>query len=388
MSKKTGQVLSRRGLSIGAIVLIAGAGVIVFTGISSRKLADAHLNQWTEKQAIPVVKVITPDARAKRDSLDLPGRLEAYSQAQIYSRVSGYLRGWNADIGAKVKAGQILAEIDAPDLDQQIAQAQAELAGIKVNAELARTTLERGESLIKSGAMSQQVFDQRKASYANLQGVVKSSQANLDRLRVLEKYKQISAPFDGVVSARSTDVGALINSGSGGGPALFVVSDISKLRAFVNVPQRYAPSIGIGTKADISVPEYPDRRFVATVEASSQAVDAASGTTRMQLVVENAQGALMTGAFANIRLQLAQPETAIAIPSSALIFDQKGLRVAVVGADDRVTLKGVTIARDFGQIVEIGLGVEMSDRIIESPPDGIATGDQVRVVQSAAKPTS
>jgi RND family efflux transporter MFP subunit len=376
-------VLTRRGLRVTAVVAAVVAGAVVVMGITTRRMADARLSTWTENQAVPTVAVALPDARGKRTTIDLPGRLEAYSQAQLYARVSGYLKEWKADIGTPVKAGQLLAEIDAPDLDQQIMQAEADLTSAVANLTLAEATLERGQSLITSGAVSKQTLDQRAADAQNRRGVLKSSQANLDRLRVLEKYKRITAPFDGLVTTRTTDVGALINAGSGGGPALFVVSDTSKLRAYVNVPQNYVQNIKVGTKAQIIAPEYPGRTFSATVEASSQSVDPASGTTRMLLVVDNAKGELMTGAFANVHLELPSAESAISVPASALIFDQSGLRVATVDASDRIVLKQVTIARDLGREVEIGAGLIASDRVVASPPDGIADGDAIRV---AGKP--
>jgi RND family efflux transporter MFP subunit len=372
-------VLSRRGLRIAALAAAAGAAVIVVTGITTRRMADARLSEWTESQAVPVVAVAAPDVQGKSATLDLPGRLEAYSQAQIYARVSGYLKSWNADIGTPVKAGELLAEIDAPDLDQQILQARADLASAQANAVLAEANLQRSQSLVKSGAVTKQDLDQKTADSANRQGLVNSAQANFDRLRVLEKYKRIVAPFDGLVTLRATDIGALINAGGSGGPALFVVSDTSRLRVYVNVPQNYVPSIKVGTKAQLSVPEYPGRTFAATVNASAQSVDVASGTTRMQLLVDNAAGELLTGAFVNVQLELAHPETAINVPASALIIGQSGLHVATVGADDRVVLKVVTIARDLGKVVEIAAGLAADDRVIESPPDGIASGDQVRV---------
>jgi RND family efflux transporter MFP subunit len=357
----------------------AGAAVIVVIGITTREMADARLSEWTENQAVPVVAVAIPDAQGKSATIDLPGRLEAYSQAQIYARVSGYLKEWTGDIGTPVKAGQLLAEIDAPDLDQQMLQAQANLSSAQANAILADATLQRGQSLVPSGAVTKQDLDQRTADSANKRGLVDSAQANLDRLRVLEKYKRIVAPFDGLVTARATDVGALINAGASGGPALFVVSDIKRLRAYVNVPQNYVPSIKIGAKAQLSVPEYPGRFFPAIVDASAQAVDVASGTTRMQLLVDNASGELMTGAFANVHLEMTHPEIAINVPASALIIDQSGLHVATVGADDRVVLKPVTISRDLGKEIEIASGLTADDRVIESPPDGIASGDLVHV---------
>ena len=279
-------VISMRALRTVGIAGVAVAAGIVAIGITTRETADARLREWTEAQVAPVVAVKTPDVRDKTTTLDLPGRLEAYSQAQLYARVSGYLKEWTADIGTPVKAGQLLAEIEAPDIDQQIMQAEADLASAKANAGLSSLTLQRGQSLIRSGAVSSQDLDQRSADFANKQGMVKSAQANVDRLLVLEKYKRIVAPFDGLVTARTTDIGALINAGGGSGPPLFVVSDISKLRVYVNVPQNYVPSIRIGTKAAVSVPEYQGRTFPATVESSAQAVDVASGTTRMQLIVD------------------------------------------------------------------------------------------------------
>jgi RND family efflux transporter MFP subunit len=373
-------------LRFASLAAAAAAVVIVVTGITTRKMADARLSEWTEDQAVPVVAVAAPDTRGKHTTIELPGRLEAFSQAQIFARVSGYIKEWKVDIGTPVKAGQLLAEIDAPDLDQQIMQAQADLSSAQANATLAKATLERGQSLIPSGAISKQDLDQRTADAGNKQGLVKSSQANLDRLRVLEKYKRIEAPFDGLVTARATDVGALINAGSGGGPALFVVSDITKLRAYVSVPQNYVPSVKLGTKAQLSVPEYKSKTFTAVVEASAQSVDVATGTTRMLLIVDNASGELMTGAFANVRLELPGPDSAVNVPASALIFDQSGLHVATVGADARVVLKPVTISRDLGKEVEIASGLTAIDQIITTPPDGIASGDQVRIAGAAGAP--
>ena len=326
----------------------------------------------------------TPAARPRHSHF--PGRLEAYTQAQIYARVTGYVKEWKADIGTPVKTGQLLAEIDAPDLDQQIMQAEANLASAKANSVLSDMTLTRGQSLIKTYAISQQDLDQRAADASNKQGLVRAAQANLDRLRVLEQYKRLVAPFDGLVTARTTDVGALINAGAGGGPPLFVVSETSRLRVYVNVPQSYVPNIPVGTKAQISVPEYPGRTFPATVEASAQAVDIASGTTRMQLVVDNSRGELMTGDFTNVTFDLPHPEIAINVPASALIFNQSGLHVATVGSDGRIILKQVTIARDLGNEVEIGSGITADDRVVANPPDGIATGDKVRIAGAPGTP--
>ncbi len=377
--------LSRRGLYIAGISAAIIGVVIVVVGITTRKIADAKLQEWTETQAVPVVAVTLPDTRGKTTTFSLPGRLEAYTQAQIYARVTGYVKEWKVDIGTPVKVGELLAELDAPDLDQQIMQAEANLASANANSVLADMTLTRGQSLIKTYAISQQDLDQRAADASNKQGLVRAAQANLDRLRVLEQYKRLTAPFDGLVTARTTDIGALINAG-GGGPPLFVVSETSKLRVYVNVPQSYVPNIPVGTKAQISVPEYPGRTFPATVEASAQAVDIASGTTRMQLVVDNSHAQLMTGDFTNVTFDLPHPEIAINVPASALIFNQSGLHVATVGSDNRIILKQVTITRDLGNEVEIGSGITADDRVVANPPDGIATGDKVRVAGAPGTP--
>jgi RND family efflux transporter MFP subunit len=380
-------ILSRRKLVFAAFVAAAAALIIVVMGLTTRRVADAKLSEWTEAQAVPVVAAALPDTRGKKTTLDLPGRLEAYTQAQIYARVSGYLKDWKADIGTPVKAGELLADIDAPDLDQQIMQAEASLASAQANLTLSRATLQRGQTLIPSGAISKADLDQRAADAANKDGLMKAAQANLDRLRVLEQYKRITAPFDGLVTTRNTDIGALINAGAAG-PPLFVVSDTTKLRVYVNVPQNFVPSIQIGTKARISVPEHPGRTFPAIVQASAQAVDVASGTTRMMLVVDNAAGELMTGDFANVSFELPHPEIAINVPASALIFNQSGLFVAIVDHHNRVRLNPVTISRDLGKQVEIGSGLGFDDRVIESPPDGIASGDLVRIAGATGGPAS
>lgn len=361
---------------VGVVVVVAA--IVVIVGVSSRRKADAGLDAWTEAQAIPVVAVTPPDLKPQAPTLTLPGRLEAFQQAQLYARVSGYVKTWGVDIGARVKAGDVLAEIDAPDLDQQITQAEADLKNADASVALAKVTLERGQALVGSGAISKMTLDQRSTDYGSKLAQQNSSRANLDRLRVLSKYKQIVAPFDGIVTSRATDVGSLINAGAGGG-ALFVISDTSKLRVFVDVPQNEAPLVQIGAKAHVRPSEYPGRSFPATVEASSHAVDSASGTTRFQLVVDNSNGDLMTGAYATVDLDLAHSDAAIAVPASALIFDHNGLRVATVGADDRIVMKTIAISRDLGKEVEVASGIAATDRIIVSPPDGLVDGDRVRI---------
>src|SRR5438309_10553257 len=372
--------VSRRRLGIFGVVACVGLIVVVVTGIRSREEASARLREWTDNQAIPTVAVVLPDARVLNPSIDLPGRLEAYYRAPIFARVSGYLKSWSADIGAKVKAGQVIAEIEAPDLDQQLLQARADLASQEASAKLSEATLTRRKSLIASNFVSMQEIDERSADLSNKKAAVNSGQANVERLEALAGYKKITAPFDGVVTARDTDVGALINAGGGSGPAMCVISDISKQPVYVNIPQTYVPAIRIGAKAVITMPEYPNRTFQATVEASSQSVDVNSGTTRMQLGLDNSSGELMPGGYANVKLSLQRDAAPLSIPASALIFNGSGLRVATVGPDDKVLFKPVTIARDLGKEIELGSGIASDDRVITAPPDGLSDGDQVRVV--------
>jgi membrane fusion protein, multidrug efflux system len=375
-------------LGIYGAVAVVAALMLVISGIRAREDTSVKLREWTDNQAVPPVAVIYAEAGALTSTIDLPGRLEAYYRAPIFARVNGYLKNWNADIGARVKSGEVIAEIDAPDLDQQLLQARADLANQQASAKLSEVTLARRKTLIASNFVSMQEIDERTADLSNKNAAVNSSQANVERLEALARYKKITAPFDGIVTARSTDVGALINAGGGSGPPMFVVSDIRKLRVYVNVPQNYVPSVRIGAKAVIAVPEYQTRTFDATVEASAQAVDVNSGTTQMQLALDNAAGELMPGGFATVRLSLQRDGVPLHIPSSALVFNQSGLRVATVGPDDRVLFKTVTIARDLGRDIELASGVTLEDRIINAPPDGIVDGDQVRVVSTKGRPAT
>jgi membrane fusion protein (multidrug efflux system) len=388
MSTEPKPQASRRKLGILGVVAVAGALTLVVTGIRAREDSSTKLKEWTDDQAVPSVAVIYPDPGVLTATIDLPGRLEAYYRAPIFARVNGYVKSWNSDIGARVKAGEVIAEIDAPDLDQQLLQARADLTNQQASAKLSEVTLARRKTLIASNFVSMQEIDERTADLSNKNASVNSSQANVERLEALAGYKKITAPFDGIVTARNTDVGALINAGGGSGPPMFIVSDIKKLRVYVNVPQTYVPSVKIGAKATISVPEYPTRVFEATVEASAQSVDVNSGTTQMQLALDNSAGELMPGGFANVRLGLQRDSVPLHIPSSALIFDQKGLRVATVTPDNKILFKPVTIARDLGRDIELAGGVTLEDRVISTPPDGIVDGDPVRVVSTKGRPAT
>jgi len=378
-------VLRRLRLVGGASALLAIA--VAAYGLGSRAAANSRLHDLTEAQAVPTVAIVAPSSVKNHAGLELPGRLEAYIRAPIYARVPGYLRIWKHDIGSMVKAGDVLAEIDTPDLDQQLAQARADLNVAQANAKLAQITAERWQSLASTDAVAKQDVDQRTFTWNANIAQVKAAQANVDQLVAEEGFKRLIAPFDGIVTARETDIGALINVGAAGGTPLFVVSETSKLRVYINVPQNYVPSVPSGTPATISVPEHPGKTYNGTVEASAQAVNPSTGTTLMQLIVDNGAGEMMPGDYASIHLQIATATNVLSVPSSALIFDAKGLTVATVDADNRVLLKPVSIERDLGAVVELASGLSPNDRVIENPPDGIGNGTEVRLAGAASVDT-
>jgi RND family efflux transporter MFP subunit len=380
--------LSKRGLRLTGLIVAVVLIAVVVIGLVTRATQASSLKTWTDEQAIPTVNVVAPEPSKTGPVLDLPGRLEAFTRAPIYAQVSGYLKDWKTDIGTPVKAGQLLGDIDTPELDQQLIQARADLASAKANAELAGITAKRWQAMLGSDSVAQQDVDQRTSDYAAKVALMNAAQANVDRLVAAKAFARIVAPFDGVVTARDTDVGALINAGGGTGPELFVVSDIHQLRVYVQVPQSFGPSIRAGSGAVLVVPEYPGREFHAKVVATSNAVNATSGTTLVQLLVDNADNTLMPGSFAHVHFNLPVDTAALRVPASSLIFDNAGLRVATVGEGDKVAFKKVSILYDHGKTVEIGSGLQAGDRVIDSPPDGIKDGDAVKIASqdATAKP--
>lgn len=378
----TRRVVLRRLRRIGVAFVVLVIAVVAY-GLGSRAAESSRLHDLTEAQAVPTVALVTPSNVEDHTGLELPGRLEAFIRAPIYARVPGYLKSWKYDIGAKVKAGDVLAEIDTPDLDQQLAQARADLNVAQANAKLAQITAQRWQSLADTDAVAKQDVDQRTFTWNASIAQVRAAQANLDRLLAEVGFKRLVAPFDGIVTARDTDIGALINVGAAGGTELFVVSETSKLRVYVNVPQNDVPSVPAGTQATIRVPEHPEKSYSGTVEASAQAVVPSTGTTLMQLIVDNAAGEMMPGDYASIHLQIAAHTQLLSLPSSAVIFDANGLSVATVDSGNHVRLKPVTIGRDLGAVIEIATGLSAQDRVIENPPDGISTGATVRVAGAA-----
>ncbi|MEO8779563.1 MAG: efflux RND transporter periplasmic adaptor subunit [Rhodanobacter sp.] len=375
---------SPRRLRVAGIAAAVVIVVVVAAGVVTRVSEARQLNAWTSAQVVPTVNLVSPDSSSAGAMLDLPGRIEAWASAPIYARVDGYLKSWKVDIGTQVKAGQLLAQIETPDLDQQLLQARADLASARANAALAGTTAKRWQAMLGSDSVSRQEADEKTGDYTAKRALMQAAQANVSRIEAMKGYTRIVAPFAGVVTARHTDIGALINAGSGGsGQALFVVSDVHRLRVYVQVPQSDVPSIGTGANATLDVPEYPGRRFNATVEASAHSISAGSGSTLVQLAVDNADGKLLPGSFANVHFPLAADANALRVPASALVFDETGIRLATLGAGNTVRFRTVTIRRDFGKTVEIGSGLAAGDRVIDSPPDGLAEGDRVQPAQAS-----
>ena len=362
-------------------LLIAGVvvAVVVVNGLRERSADNTQLKAVADQQSVRTVSVINPAVSPASASMDLPGRIEAYSKAPLYSRISGYLRVWKADIGTPVKAGQVLAEIDTPDVDQQILQAKAELASTQANAALSENTAKRWQSLQTTNFVSPQAVEEKMGDFSAKQAVVNASQANVNRLQALKNFSRITAPFDGVVTARNTDVGALVNVGGAPGSELFVVSDVSRLRLYVNIPQNQVGAIHKGSVAKFTVPEKPGKVFTASVQSMAQAINAGSGSMLIQLAADNSRGELLPGGYAQVSFDMPAHTEHLNIPPSALIFTKTGLQVATVNAENKVVIKPVVVAKDHGVRLELMSGLENTDRVIENPPDGVMQGDLVKV---------
>jgi membrane fusion protein, multidrug efflux system len=363
---------------VASVAALALAGIVAL-GISSRVHAKQKLTSWTNEQAIPTVVTVSPKPIGSSQPLVLPGTLAAEVNAPIYARVPGYLHAWYADIGTHVKAGQLLGEIDTPDLDQQLQQARGDLQNSIANQKLAAVTAQRWTRMLGQGSVSQQDTDEKTSDLTAKQAIVDANQANVRRLEALESFKKLVAPFDGIVTARNTDVGQLINVGSGSNQALFTVSDAHKLRVYVSAPQVDAAAIQSGLAATITVPERPGMTFKAKMVDTSNAITPSSGTLLVQLTVDNSAGLLFPGEYTAVHLALPGDTNTVTIPASSLIFRQDGLQVAVVGKDDRAQLRSVTISTDLGSTVQISSGLRPDDKVINNPPDSLVQGDLVRL---------
>ena len=383
----------------GLFAAVVAIAVVAF-GIVERRHNEVTVAQWTEAQAIPEVAVLTPKAGPVVQSLTLPGTIQAWYEAPMYARVSGYLKNWYFDYGAKVKKGDVLAEIDTPDLDAQLAAVQAKLNSAlavvnvrKAELQFAASTYKRWRDSPK-GVVSEQETESKQADYGSdmarlnaANAEVAADQGEVDRLNALEGFKKIIAPFDGVVTARETDIGALINAGSGtsNGPELFRMADVSKMRIFVQVPQQQSAGIAAGQEAELHLPQYPGRTFKATVATTSNAINMEARTLLVELHADNPDGLLQPGAYAQVVFRLPSNPDVVQIPTSALVFREQGLQVATLGPGDKIELKSVTLGRNLGTDVEVVSGLSASDRVVNSPPDSLASGDLVHV---AGQPTS
>jgi RND family efflux transporter MFP subunit len=368
----------RRLLWIGALIVV---GAVVL-GIASRVQMQRTLQRAIESSALIVVETIKPQIESSGEDVMLPGNVQAYAEAPIYARTSGYLQRWLVDIGSHVKKGQLLAEIDVPELDQQLLQAQADLASAQANAQIAASSAERWIQLLASDSVSRQETDEKIADAAAKKALAESARANVARLRELQSYKKLVAPFSGVITARNVDIGALVNAASG--IELFRITASEKLRVYVQAPQYYAPFIKPGMAASLEFAERPGRRYPGRLVRSAEAIDAAARTLLLQIEVDNASGELLPGSYAQVHLQVVGAR-GMRLPVNTLIFRGDGLQVATVTADQRILLKPIVLGRDYGTEVEVASGLNSDDAVIKNPPDAIVNGQQVRLAAAGAR---
>jgi RND family efflux transporter MFP subunit len=381
---------------VAAIALLIAIGIAV-AGILERRHQESEVTQWTREQAVPTVATITPKQGVSGQELVLPGDIEAWYEAPIYARVSGYLKDWYFDFGAHVQKGQLLADIDAPELDAQLAAAKAKLASAQAQVKVreserdfANTTYARWRDSPK-GVVSEQEQESKKAEYNSAVARYNAAladanvdQSQVNQLTAFEDFKRIVAPFDGIVTARNTDVGALINAGSGGnGPQLFRVADVHEMRVFVQVPQEMSATVHNDLAADLVLPQYPDKTFKAVVATTSEAINKTSRTLLVELHADNVDKLLQPGTFAEVHFNLANNPGTIRIPTSALIFRENGVQVAVLGAGDKIELRPVKLGRNLGTEFEVLKGLTVSDTVINSPPDSLSSGEVVKVAKDA-----
>ena len=363
---------------LAAIVVVA---LLVVSGIVPRLRSRKALAAETSELAAPNVLVIQPTRGAPSQEILLPGNIQAFVDAPIYARTNGYLKHWYFDIGSHVKEGQLLADIESPEVDQQLSKAQADLGTAVANLHLSQITANRFSDLIKQDAVSQQDTDNAVSDLAAKNTAVKSAQANVDRLKQLVAFEKVYAPFDGVVTARNTDIGQLIDSGAAGGQArsLFQVAAVNKLRVFVSVPQIYSQAATPGLPADLTFTEFPGRHFPGKVVRTSRSIDPTARTLNVEVDVDNSKGELLAGAYTEVHLKLKNDIPTMTVPVSALLFRQEGLRVAIAKSDNTAELRPVTLGRDFGNVAEITTGLTGQERIISNPPDSIIDGERLNV---------
>ena len=375
----------------GRWVLLTGALLALLLaagGVWSRHRAESALARSTEEAAVVTVAVAPAQPAPAEEEVILPGTVRANYETPIYARASGYLTRWYTDIGARVKAGELLAEIDSPELDRQLRQARADLLTARANDRVAEATARRVHALLPTESVSAQDDDQASSDAAAKAALVASNEANVERLEQLVGFERIVAPYDGIVTARETDVGDLINAGSGNGPELFRVADLRTLRIYVQVPQSYAARIREGVSVDLSFPEHPGRSFDAKLVHTANAIEPTARTLLVELQADNAKGELLPGGYTDVHFKVPSSEAGARIAANALLFRAEGPRVATVDRSGRVVLHEITLGRDFGTVIEVSTGIQVGDAVILNPPASLATGQIVHVRDDQKTPAA
>src|ERR1700716_2466597 len=377
----------RKSLLTAAAAAVLMAGIVLSYGFVDRAESKQEVVQWTTAHATPTVALAQPIPGSPHQTLTLPGNIQPFNKAAIYARVNGYVKGWDHDIGSAVKAGQVLATVDAPDLDQQLGQAKATLASVRANHQIASLTANRNNILLQKQIVAQQLADQTDADAKAKEAVVDANEANVRQLEAMQSFKTLAAPFDGVVTARNVELGQLINSGGSGLP-LFEVSDLHRVRIFVQVPQAFSGGLAVGMKATFEMPQYPGVQFDATLSHVSKSINATSHSMQVELQADNTAGKFYGGSYCNVHFQVPTEVNLVTIPSTALVTGNQGTQVATLDANNKVVLKNVQLGRDLGDAVEVIAGLTPSDRIINNPPETLTAGDAVRVAAATPQPAA
>jgi RND family efflux transporter MFP subunit len=367
-------------LVAGSVITVAAAATAMI-GISNRERSIQEAARWSEEQAIPTVTIIRPTLSPGQDELVLPGNIEAYYAGLIFARASGYVKEWHQDIGAHVKQGQILAAIDTPDLDQQLAQARADLQTALANEKLSNVTADRWQVLALRNIVSQQAKDEKVGDLQAKTATVQAAQANVARLESLQSFNQLVAPLDGIVTSRGIDIGQLVTAGGNSGRPLYTVSDIHRVRIYVNVPQAFLAGLKPGLTASLVLPQYPSETFPANLATTSNAVTPDSRSALVELQADNPDGRLWPGFFTEVHFHLEATEHVMHIPATALFFGPRGIEVALLTSDGKVSMSKIQLGRNLGREVEVMSGISPSAAVIDSPPESLTVGQAVRVAK-------
>jgi RND family efflux transporter MFP subunit len=365
-----------RRYALIALIVAVGLGV---WGEVSRVLARAELAKENAEAAIPTVATITAEPSSTGEQLVLPGAVQAFIEAPIYARTNGYLKSWNTDIGTPVTKGQLLAQIETPEIDQQLTQALADLATARANESLSNSTNVRWQGLLATQSVSKQDADEKSGDAQAKKAAADSAAANVARLRDLESFKRVVAPFTGVITARNTDIGALINAGQSTGTELFRIADTTRLRIYVRVPEAFAAATTPGLEAELRFTEHPNRTFAAKTVRTSNALDPALRTLQVELQLDNARGDIFPGAYAEVHFKLPASAATLRLPANTVLFRSAGLQVATLDSQQRVKLKSIVQGRDFGSSIEVLSGLAPHETVVVNPPDSITDGAQVRI---------